>query len=279
MKTSHLRGPLRRNREGQTAVVGTILAITVVLAFLSLFTTQYVPTAMSDYEAEHMKEVEGQFALLKQTIDNQIISGNRESTLYSPIRLGSGYIPAFTASTPGLLQFDQSKTPINVTFITEGLMHQETGGGMINFISANRYYVWEEISYENGALIKNQTKGQRMIANPPINIISEGNRTNLTLTLITLIGQQDQRSGTSTVGVNTHLLFSDKTTYTNITENVTISITTSHVDAWHDFFNNTRFSDLPYFTITKAQDTVRITFGGIDNVIMTVAVVEVTLSG
>ena len=56
------------NNEGVASTVGTIMALMVFLAFLSMFTSQYVPVWMEENEASHMNVVYSQFANLKQSV-------------------------------------------------------------------------------------------------------------------------------------------------------------------------------------------------------------------
>jgi len=108
------------NDEGVASTVGTIMALMVFLAFLSMFTSQYVPVWMEENEATHMNIVYGQFANLKQSSDIQIqaglILGSSQVQIYSPVKLGANGIPMFAAPTASYLSVYRSSSYDNVSF-------------------------------------------------------------------------------------------------------------------------------------------------------------------
>ena len=108
------------NNEGVASTVGTIMALMVFLAFLSMFTSQYVPVWMEENEASHMNVVYSQFANLKQSVDIQIqaglILGSSQVQVFSPMKLGANGIPMFAAPTPGYLSIHRTTSYDNVSF-------------------------------------------------------------------------------------------------------------------------------------------------------------------
>ena len=225
--------------QAQTAVVGTILAIMVLLAFLGLFTGQYIPTAMSDMEAEHMKEVEQQIAALRQTIDNQILTRNMDMALYSPIRLGTDHVPAFSAPTAGELIFAPEDGEVRTTFHDSGQAINESGSGTLTFYAPNRYYTPQTIVYQATAIVKSQSRGETMSSAPHIIFSTVNGSLTATITLVNMVGSPADIVGTQTVGVNTRLAFYDTFTYSNLSTSLNITLHTAYWKAWLQFFNDT----------------------------------------
>ena len=58
------RGLNRRENEAVASAIGTMLAILVLLALLTMVTTSWAPEWTKSKESEHMRVVEGQVANL-----------------------------------------------------------------------------------------------------------------------------------------------------------------------------------------------------------------------
>lgn len=240
------------DNEGVASTVGTIMALMVFLAFLSMFTSQYVPVWMEENEATHMDIVYGQFANLKQSADIQIqaglILGSSQVQIYSPVKLGANGIPMFAAPTASYLSVHRTSSYDNVSFCfgtaSGSIGHQESyTGGTITMHAPNRYYVDQELAYENDALILKQPDGEYMKANAQFIVNPSGSNYQISYTQVDIRGDDSSFVGTGTRGVETTLKAASTTTFTNLTNGIHpylyINHTTWYENAWNTSFNQT----------------------------------------
>lgn len=250
------------NNEGVASTVGTIMALMVFLAFLSMFTNQYIPVWMEENESSHMNIAFGQFCNLKQAIDMQILAGTIKGScpisIYTPITLGANGVPIFASPTPGFLGAYNSKSFNNLSFgfnvgnasnpiIMDYRSPQSTStlGGTILLEVPNRYYVHQNLAYENGAIILNQTDGEYMKSAPQLIVRpSGGGRFDISYTQIDLRGDDTRYVGFGTRGVQTVLRAVTSTTFTDITASANypslfINHTTRYENAWNATLNQT----------------------------------------
>jgi len=234
----------QRDEEGQASVIGTILAIMVFLAFLSLITTQYIPLSMAQYEAEHIEESKAQFISLRQAIDNQILTDEKTFAMYSPLTLGSRSVPVFTTPTIGQLSFNPYSTGISVSFnCTSDGQVNETSSGSFRLYVPNRYIDPVYTGYESAALLKRQDEGQLMDAAPHFNVIKQPGNASLNMQLIDMVGKNTSVADMGTTGIRTQLEYADTWTFVDPVSTIYINVTTLYTQAWGDFFNETMSED------------------------------------
>lgn len=240
------------NNEGVASTVGTIMALMVFLAFLSMFTSQYVPVWMEENEASHMNVVYSQFANLKQSVDIQVqaglILGSSQVQIFSPIKLGANGIPMFAAPTPGYLSIHRTTSYDNVSFsfgaAASIMNYNSTTGGTVSLNVPNRYYVKQELAYENDALILKQPDGQYMKASPQFIVDKVGASSfHISYTQLDIRGDDSSYVGYGTRGIQTTLKAASTTTFTNLTAGyrpyLCIDHTTWYEGAWNSSFNQT----------------------------------------
>jgi hypothetical protein len=231
------------------------MAMMVFLAFLSMFTSQYVPVWMEENEASHMALAYGQFASLKQAVDMQILAGTIQGTspvqMFSPVRLGADGIPMFASPTPGYLSVQRAASYDNVSFsfnTSASVMDIPSNtGGTIKLRAPNRYYIEQELAYENDALIIKQPDGQYMKATSQFVVTPTGGGLyHISYGQVDLRGDDTDYIGYGTRGVSTAMKSTTTTTYTNITNTsgamypfLCISHTTLYERAWNASFNQT----------------------------------------
>jgi hypothetical protein len=258
----------RWDNEGVASTVGTIMALMVFLAFLSMFTNQYVPVWMEENESSHMNIAYGQISNLKNAIDMQILVGTLQGSspvsIYTPMTLGANGIPIFASGTPGYLGVynDYHYNNISFSFDVGGsgpiiLDYQSpqpgsTIGGTVVLDVPNRYYVPQTLIYENDAIILKQPDGEYMKSNSQLIIQkSAGNKFVLKYTQIDLRGDDNTYVGYGTRGIQTILKSVSSTTFSNIssvneanvTTNLTIDHTTRYETAWYNSLNQTMSSN------------------------------------
>ena len=260
--------PAKDSDEGVSATVGTIMALMVFMFLFGMIQNQYVPVAMKDAEANHMRTVESQFGTLKEKIDTLIMLNAFNYSAYSPITLGSDGIPVFASQTPGFLSFQSGKDLVNVTYILNknisgtietSRLYGNTSGE-IDLYVPNRYYTPQKFVYACGAVILYQDTGAVMKAGPGFSIINQSGDIVVNLRTIRLIGDQITKSGTSTEGLYSSLIYtynsaksSNRTEFLNST--LWINITSSYADAWETWINSTLaehgLNNVTDFSVTK----------------------------
>ncbi len=260
--------PVKNSDEGVSATVGTIMALMVFMFLFGMIQTQYVPVAMKDAEANHMRNVEAQFGTLKEKIDTLIMLNALNYSSYSPITLGSDGIPVFASQTPGFLSFLPSKELVNVSFVlnknVSGSVETErlygNTSGKIELYVPNRYYVPQTYVYTCGAVILYQSSGSVMRAEPGFSIVNQSGDLVVYIRSIRLIGDEMRKSGTTTEGIDSSLIYTysssasaNRTEFLNST--LWINITTSYAEAWETWINGTlNENGLNYgtdYTVTK----------------------------
>jgi hypothetical protein len=231
------------------------------MTMLSMFTNQYVPVWMEDNEAKHMNLVESQMGMLKHGIDVQMLVGqlgsSTQMSVYSPITLGSEGVPMFAAPTQGYLDIlpDKGRSTVSFDFnptanaSAPSISMVSSSSGSIAMEAPNRYYVQQILTYENDAIILKQGDGVVMKSIPQFSVRQEGSQFRASFTQVSLYGVNKSFSGSGTTGVHTSLIYSNTTSYSGLTSNVTITITSTYASAWAAFFNEY----LPTTGVTTAQ--------------------------
>ncbi len=284
------------NDEGVASTVGTIMALMVFLSFLSLMTNSYVPVWMEDNESNHVNIVENQFGTLKWSVDNQIlgsqITGHSDVVMYTPITLSAAGVPVFASPTAGALQIipeSGSLSSMSVSFnynSSDGsntYAITETSGGNVALYMPNRYFVQQTIIYENGAIIVNQSDGEIVRASPDFKLETYQGNLSMTLTQVSLQGNNQSVAGFGTRGLNTNLIYCDFQEYDNVTTNVTLTITSPYGQAWEKFMTSYLSQNAPgLYTLTSSESggiyTVTAQIQSVSTVINNHAYVEVSMA-
>src|SRR2546422_9908300 len=253
---------IRRDEEGVASTVGTIMALLVFLTFLSLIVNQYVPVWMKDSEASHMNGALGQFGGIKGAIDLQILAAQAAAitgTHYIPVTasaavsVGVDGVPIFAASTLGTLQSfpDAGSFTVQFSYIPNKAVPlqvatvKEQSNGSIELEVANRYYVPQRIAYDNGAVIRYQSAGQVIRAQPTFSVVKTNNTLDISFGLVSLYGAGSV-SGTSTEVVSTQVFAFDRQDYQGFPANAVIWVnhTSRYGLSWYRFLNQTLASAL-----------------------------------
>ncbi len=232
----------KSDQEGVAATVGTIMALLVFLSLLSLITQQYVPVWMEDKEAYHMDEAMMQFSQMKGSIDNLIMNDITDYPLYSYVRLGSEGVPMFASKTPGVFrmmqEIDGMVLVFNETVDGDTVTRRFHSTGSVSLEVLNRYFEQQTVIYEHGAILLEQRDRAVVRAPPPIGIEKHGNDFAIRLTMVDIIGAEENVDGTGSVGVTTELWSSSRRTVRGEVSDVTLSLSTRQPDAWVNWFEN-----------------------------------------
>jgi len=242
---------LRKDESGVASTVGTIMALLVFLTFMSMIVNQYVPVWMKDSEASHMSGVFGQFGTFKGNVDLQMLAALMAQmsgvhyipiSMFSPVTLGLDGIPIFAGPTLGDLNSRPLSSPwtTQLSYNIRGVSTKlnESSSGRIALDVWNRYYIRQTIAYENGAVIRYQSDGQAVRAEPTFDVEVVNNSVQVSWVQISLFGA-GSASGSSTEGIHSKLLGVDRQEYTSVTSDLYINATTPYGVAWIGFFNKT----------------------------------------
>ncbi len=254
-RPKRLRFSKRWDERGVASTVGTIMAIMVILALLSLITNHYVPVWMEDSESNHIELATSQLSGFKTTMDNQMMFAEilalsqiefESIPVYTAIKLGSDGVPVFAAPTQGELGINPNKGEITVEFLdlpgngTEYVSRMAKGN--IELRVPNRYYVPQTLIYENGGILRRQSDGEVVIAEPHVTVAnrsSDGNLSyDISINLMWLFGT-GSASGSNVEGINSKLVGMDLLDYNEINSSVYLNHTSNYGDAWFSFYNST----------------------------------------
>lgn len=189
----------RNVKNEDNAVVGIVAAFLIVgliVAVISVIQTVYIPQSMEQQEANHMENVQNQFAELKYAIDQHVLTKHKGIPITTSITLGSKELPflmsarAFGSLTIMPAQFNI--TVKNVTGVTNfsGLM------GIIKYSSENAYYLNQDFIYEAGAVILSQSQGNTMVIKPNFLVSLEKNvDISFTITNVSVVAEKAQLVG------------------------------------------------------------------------------------
>jgi len=252
------------NDEGVAATVGTIMALLVFLAFMGIFTNQFVPVWMSDNESTHMSQTIEQFITLKSSIDISISNNPNSivapSPIFVPVTLSTAGIPVFAGPTAGVLMLSpdtlNQRPSLNLTYqwvsnvsgapqtYTLSSANDGHSGGNLDLYCPNRYFVEQHIVYEDGAVILNQSDGEFIVAGPQLSLRNMGSQASpnwvVMITQVTVEGKNNTIGGTGSKGVTATLKFADTAALSNPTPStLTIDVVSPHGMAWKNYFNRT----------------------------------------
>ncbi len=271
---------IREDESGVASTVGTIMALLVFLTFISLIVNQYVPVWMKDSEASHMGGAFGQFGTFKGAIDLQMLAAQMARDVsvdyipvssFTPVTLGVDGIPIFTSATIGVLTSipDQGTFTTQLVYNINGVGNRvtESSIGRIVLDVFNRYYPHQALAYENGALIRWQSDGQSVRADPTFVVDILNGTVQLSMSQVSLFGR-GSAEGSTTEGIHSKLLGIDRQDYTQVRSDVWVNGTTPFGIAWVSFFNRTlanafvvpqsRFQNCPTYCFTASYSGVRV---------------------
>lgn len=249
--SSRPRRHLRRDDEGVASTVGTVMALLVALAFLSLIVNQYVPVWQREAEAAHMNTALGQFGSLKGAIDAQVVSaqvsaasGTRyiPSETFTSIQLGVEGVPIFASPTNGRLTGTGDAASWTLQFryaiggATYDVNHSSSGSVVLDV--ASRYHIPFQVAYESGAIIMSQAAGETIRVEPQFTVLNSSQGVEVGLSLVQLVGSGSV-SGHASEGVRTKLIALDMQEFDSFRSSLWINHTTAHGHAWFRYLNQT----------------------------------------
>ena len=224
-----------RKEDGVASTVGTIFALMIFTALLTIFMSQVVPVNMKENEAQHDLEVISQFSNMRSVIDLLTLTKNSNYTAYVPIKLGAPGIPLFASPTYGQLRVfpagHNASYILSVHFLDEyGNRIMANASGSVQIFLPNRYYIPELISYENGALLRYNfpAKNSSFLVDPNIRFQKTGNDLYIYVTLQKIYGTSNSATGSDTRNLAISLVGESKNTYEVGNRSVNITVLSNY---------------------------------------------------
>ena len=280
------------------------MSIMVFMTFLGMFTNQYVPIWMKENETNHMNNVVGQLSNLKSGIDMQVLNNNEQvasAPIFAPIQLHAEGVPVFASPTMGVLAFTSDggvggpSVQINYTYKVSGTgpsykLNSTNGGltgGSLEFYGPNRYYIQQNVTMENGAIMLKQVDGETILSGIAIRLVNNSGQLSVKITLTSLTGVSKTIGGFGTKSITSTLEY----TYYQKLANpsgyyLNLTINTKYPRAWSQYFsdllnksgvssNNVKISGvIPY----SGYRTVTVTIPGVDVLEYTKAVATISIA-
>lgn len=182
------------NSESATATaIGAVLLLGIIFSVLTFTCVFYIPEWKSDAEYSHMGDICEDMAEVKSKIDMMSIvlasSPNSSSPnspypsssvpqliISVPFHMGGGDLPLIgSIKSSGSLSVNRESCTISIEVkgpdekgSVSTIYSQLINCGTITYNSQNRYYVDQNINYENGALILDQGEQSVMMLYPSI---------------------------------------------------------------------------------------------------------------
>ncbi len=230
-----------KKKSNDNAVVGIVTAmliISLIVTVIAIVQLVYVPIIMEQREAEHMDRVAEQFGFLSSIIDDQAADEVKGIPIAAFVTLGSKEIPLLVSSKAyGALEILENSCKINIKNESINNTYQF---GTIAYSSTNMYYLDQTYTYEAGAMIVNQSSGNKMMIHPGfyIDFNYTYEKLNITFNVVNIssVGQKTIATGSGISGIQTE--FRDISVNKNYTQVHKIAITSSNSNAWYVFLNS-----------------------------------------
>jgi len=281
----------RRDRRGMAGAVVTVLFVIIFTTMLAGVALYYVPMWSKESESEHMNKVSNEFYTIRDGVNDQVSKGVTGSSLYSHVALTSGTTTSFLGiqgePSRGTLALDIDSSIFELYDQDNASDIYGIGKGMLYFQSHNGYYVNQEYSYEQGAVLVRQGTSStvREGAPPVLDRDAQGCLT-LTVSLFSLFGEATSVTGTGSAGVETSIIHTEATMIPfPSAKNITLNGSTSHGDGWARWINSSLRSTDPAenitsgnYTIVMDSDGFRFTAIGVRMLTIKFTVIEVKVS-
>ena len=281
----------RESRRGIAGAVTAVLFVIIITAILAGITLYYVPTWSKDAESEHMSKVANQFLTIKDGIDEQISKGEGGSSLYSHIALTSGTTTSFLGiqgePSKGTLRFSLNETIFSVHDTDNSSDIYAVAKGELSFQSHNSNYPDQEYIYEEGVVLVRQGGSSTVRGGSPPELHRDPSGClTLTLTFVTLFGEDTSVTGTGSAGVETRILHTDVTTMPLPGgKNLTLNATCRCGDGWARWINSSISSSAAADNITVQNYSVartaygfRLDVADVAELIIKLAIIEMKVS-
>jgi hypothetical protein len=272
----------KTNDDAMVGIVTAILLIGLIVIVISIIQVVYVPIVMEQREAEHMDRIAEQFGFLTSVIDNQAAEGRKGIPIASFITLGSKELPILVSSKAyGTLEVLENSCIITIENESQTIKYPI---GTIQYSSTNAYYLDQSYTYEAGAMIVDQSQGNKMMVKP--GFFADYNKTSNTVNIsfdvvnISSIGLKTIAAGFGTYGIQTEYGYISSNIIINNVSNM--SITTYFSNAWFTFITSSLTEEglnsepsSPQFTLTNIGPSIKLVFLSNLTVNISIKIIEI----
>lgn len=149
-----------RARKGQVAAVATVLALMLVVTFISNYLVQQLPQQLTNAEFNHVIQVEDQLERLQTTVLAQERAAGQGLTLSSPVTLGSASVPPFGPASAGSVGPEAGSVRTTSNYVVSQVIKNEPNwnfgsaclnGGGGKCASNGNIYTWNVTNTNNTA--------------------------------------------------------------------------------------------------------------------------------
>jgi hypothetical protein len=272
----------KTNDDALVGIVTAILLIGLIVIVISIIQVVYVPIIMEQREAEHMDRIAEQFGFLTSVIDNQAADGMKGIPIASFVTLGSKELPVLVSSKAyGTLEVLENSCMITIENESQTIKYPI---GTIEYSSANAYYLDQSYIYETGAMIVDQSQGNKMMVTP--GFFTDYNKTdnvvNISFNVVNIssIGFKTMASGFGTYGIQTEYGYiSSNIIFTDVRN---MTITTYFKNAWFAFITSSLIEEglnsepsSPQFTLTDIGPSIKLIFLSNLTVNISIKIIEI----
>jgi len=252
----------KNSNDGVAGVVIAVLLVGLFLSFIAFIQAVYVPQWIEQEQAKHMGDIGNQFAHLKFSIDTLSITNQPNSQISIPMTLGTDEI-SFMKSIRSYGSLNVLPNDYKITIIEKDDDTSSYILGSLKYDSQNTHYIDQSYTYENGALILSQAKGDVMVIQPSLSVVDAED---LSFELIKLVGfgNKTSASGYGTYPVKTKYYNSFEKNIYNVEK---IKIQSQYTSPWKKFINDTFINSALNFSVddTNLQNEFIITFYDTDD--------------
>jgi hypothetical protein len=193
----------------------------------------------------------------------QVLNNNEQvasAPIFAPIQLQAEGVPVFASPTMGTLSFTSEggsggpSVDISYTYNIGGTTYEldstngGSTGGSLEFYGPNRYFIQQNVTMENGAIMLKQVDGEAMLSGIAIRLVNNSGNFSVKITLTSLTGVSKTIGGFGTKSITSTLEYTYYQKLTNATGNTTnLKIVTKYPAAWTQYFRDLlNKSGVPY---------------------------------
>jgi hypothetical protein len=112
-------------------------------------------------------------------------------------------------------------------------------GGSLEFYGPNRYFIQQNVTMENGAIMLKQVDGEAMLSGIAIRLVNYGGQLSVKITLTSLTGVSKTIGGFGTKSITSTLEYTYYQKLNNSDRHdVGLTIVTKYPDAWRQYFSD-----------------------------------------
>ncbi|MFO8051849.1 MAG: hypothetical protein R6V01_09160 [Thermoplasmatota archaeon] len=227
----------KEKKSGVTNVVSLIMITAIIISFMGMVFSTYLPAWGKDIEVQTLNDVMDSFMDLKSGLDTLSAGGDPGTSITTKMTLGSNGGPVFGfGRMTGSLSIEEESGQVTVG--GGGYTYGQSRGTVL-YRSNNLYVEDQDILLEGGAIIRDQAASS-VLKGPPNLLVDKDQGTGklrVYVLLQNLKGADVGFTGTGSYMLSTSLLTEESSDYDLGEENgqtITIEVRTEHHQVWSD---------------------------------------------